>query len=832
VAEGAGSVELDGSWSLVWSDGQRGLKPEPIAEDADLSGAIEALVPGEVHLDLLRAGHIPGPYVGTGALASRWVEEYVWYYHRDFEAPEHADRAWLVFEELDLVARVFVNGELAGTHANSFRPCRLDVTELLRPGSNRLVVEIESGLFSVSDKAGKGYGMYRDVLLHKRHWLRKPQSQFTWDWSTRLVNVGISGPVRLEWTTKPVRLDRVVALAETDADLRHARVTVRAFLDGLGETAVSCRIEATLDGGSAVAAEVVVRPGLHAYEVELSVDDPELWWPIGCGAQPLSDVVVTVTYEGAVVGTSSRRVGFRHVKIAQPEDPAGGRRFVVEVNCRPVFCKGANLVPADMIFQRADAERYRVLVDRAVEANFNFLRVWGGGLYESDDLFDECDRRGILVWQEFIYACARYPTTDPAYLQDVKLEAEHQVRRLAHHPSLVIWCGNNENEWGTWDWGFDRDVAFPDHALYHVVLPRIMAAEDPTRFYQPSSPWSPDGSHPNADDIGDQHPWSIAFANTDFREYREMACRFPNEGGILGPTALPTMLECLEGGPPEVGSFAWRLHDNVNAAHADAMLEQWVGLKASELSVEEYTYWAGLVQGEGLREYIDNFRRRMYDTSSAIFWMYNDCWPATRSWTIVDYRLRRTPAFNPVRRAMAPVSVVLTVEGDNVCLYGVNDTDEAVNGTVRFGLLDITTSEYPVDRTVPAELAPNGSTLLVEFARTAWTEPTTTIALAQFTDVSGAVTRGRLILPLFKEMAWPDAALKVRVEDDHAVFESDVFVWGVCLDLDGDEPLEDNFFDVWPGVPHRVAWRGSEPPVVLHLGNNLETPGMRRTAST
>jgi beta-mannosidase len=384
-----------------------------------------------------------------------------------------------------------------------------------------------------------------------------------------------------------------------------------------------------------------------------------------------------------------------------------------------------------------------------------------------------------------------------------------------------VWCGNNENEWGMWDWGFDKDVALPDHALYHIVLPRIMAAEDPTRFYQPSSPWSPDGSHPNADHIGDQHSWTVGFANCDFREYREMTSRFPNEGGILGPTALPTMRECLDGADQNVGGFAWRIHDNVNGPHADAMLQQWLGLDASSLNVEDYTYWAGLVQGEGLREYCDNFRRRMYASSSAIFWMYNDCWPATRSWTIVDYNLRRTPAFAPVQRAMAPMSVVVAVEGDTVRVFGVNDTDAVVRGTLRYGLLDVSTSQYLLDRSVDAELAPNASTPLAEFPRAEWRDATTTIAVATLGDGDRLLARNRLILPLFKEMAWPEARVRVRTEGGDAVFESDAFAWGVCLDLDGEEPLADNFFDVWPGVPHRVAWTRPEPPVVVRTGNCL-----------
>jgi beta-mannosidase len=570
---------------------------------------------------------------------------------------------------------------------------------------------------------------------------------------------------------------------------------------------------------------VTVRPGLQVHEIVVPVEEPPLWWPIGLGPQNLAGVQWSLSAGGQNYGQGLRRVGFRHVNVDQPEDPEGGRRFIVRVNGRPVFCKGANWVPADMVMSRTEDRRYQQLVDLAVEANFNFLRVWGGGLYETDDFYEACDERGILVWQEFIFACSRYPTTDPEFLADVRMEATHQVRRLAHHPSLVVWCGNNENEWGAWDWGFEKGVALPDHALYHTVLPRILAAEDPSRFYQPSSPWSPDGSHPNADHVGDQHPWSVGFANRDFRDYRRMAGRFPNEGGVLGPTSLPTMRQCLGGGPEEVGSFAWRIHDNVNGPHADAMVEEWLGLDPYALSVEEYTYWAGLVQGEGLREYCDNFRRRMYATSSAIFWMYNDCWPATRSWTVVDYNLRRTPAFAPVRRAMAPVSVVVAEDGDRIGVFGVNDTDCAVRGRLRFGVLAIATSDYVLDRCSDVELAPNASTLLAEIPRAELRDPRTTAAFAMLEDGGSLVSRGRLFLPRYHEIAWPEAEVRVRVENGEAVFESDSFAWGVCIDLDGDRPLADNFFDVWPGIPHRLPWSEARAPRVLHVGNALRGTG-------
>ncbi len=821
------SISLNGTWDLRWRDGQRGQAREGILQpEADMSRALPARVPGEVHLDLMAAGLLEDPAIGLNCLRARWVEETIWIYRRVFTASALApgERAWLVFRQLDLAAVVLLNGKQIASHANVFHPLRVDVTAALQAGENVLVVELESGLFSVSERPWQGYGNGPDGRLHKRHWLRKPQSSFSWDWSQRLVNVGISGDVSLE-IAAGARCDRLVAVTRLSDDLRHGTATVRLFMDGLDDTRRQGRLLVTVEGASGTAgssrSDVEIGPGRQCLEAVVEVPAPELWWPRGHGAQPLYTVHAVLTVEEDVVAEDSRRVGFRHVRINQDRHPDQGRWFVLEINGRPIFCKGGNFVPADMIFARLDRSRYSTLIDRAEEANFNLLRIWGGGLYESDDFYEICDERGFLVWQEFIFACSKYPTTDAGFLADVRQEATHQVRRLAHHPSLVIWCGNNELEWGAHSWGYDQGVALPDHALFHLVLPRIVDQEDGTRYYHPSSPYSPDRELPNADYTGDQHPWSVGFANTDFRDYRDMACRFPNEGGIMGPTALPTVRACLEG-DDGIGSFAWEVHENSIAfsAGTDRMLQQWLGLRAGDLSVDEWVYRGGLLQGLGLNEYIRNFRRRMFDTAAAIFWMYNDCWPMVRSWTIVDYYLRRTPAFHPVRRAFAPVTVALALEDESVRVYGINE-GPAMEGELRYGLLALA-GEYPLDRRVPVSLPANSSTVLGEFPVSEWHQlgDRAHVAFALLKRDGREVSHEVLFLPLYREMTWPTAQVEVEQRPRKAVFHSRTFAWRVCLGLDGERRLPDNFFDLLPGVEYELDWPAELGlPQILAVGN-------------
>ncbi len=824
------SFDLGGDdWKIRYSDGERGRREHAEKAVVDPAKAIDGHVPGEVHLDLMRAGLLQDPYVGTNVLAARWVEEFDWTYRRNFVAPSVAvgARAWLIFEGLDYTADILLNGEKIGQHHNAFRPCRLEITGKLREGDNLLVVHLSAGMNETADKPMEGYLQKHHRQGPKRHWLRKPQCSFGWDWAPQLVNVGIFKPCRLEWTDSPARLDRLVPLVEMDADLRRATVRSRLWIEGLSSEPTAATLAVAIAGTPAEAKiDVQIKPGLHRYEILLEVDSPRLWWPVGHGPQELYELSARVEIAGTCAGESSARIGFRHVRVNQEPHPQAGRYFLIEVNGHPIFCKGGNLVPADMIFTRLDRARYKALVELALEANFNFLRVWGGGIYESDDFYELCDQRGILVWQEFIFACNRYPAHDAEFSAEVRLEAIHNIRRLASHPSLVAWCGNNEMEQGNWDWGWDREgQILPDHGLFHHLLPRLMAQEDPTRYYQPSSPFSPDGQHPQRDDVGDQHPWSIGFFDTDFRKYRKMICRFPNEGGILGPTALPTMLACLpQGKQRAIGSFAWQVHDNsVDAwgepSFVDAMFHQWIGRDIRSMSIEDFTYFGGIIQAEGLREYIDNFRRRMFSSAAAIFWMFNDTWPATRSWTIVDYYLRRTPSFWAVRRAMAPISVVVVNENDRVEVFGINDTPQAVTATLRFGLFSLA-GEYTVDESAQVTLRANASTPIGSFPADRWTDPQSSAAFAMLHDANGQLlARNRLLLPLFRDIEWPTSQPTVRVENGRAIFQSENFAWNVCLDLDGETPLADNLFDLYPGVPYAIAWPHSSPPRILRVGN-------------
>jgi beta-mannosidase len=820
------TLDLNGKWALRWHDGDRGPREVKALEDpADQRRAIPATVPGAVHLDLMRAGLIKDPHDRLNVLECRWVEERFWYYRRTFQAPtlRKGQKAFLVFEGLDLAAEIHLNGKQVGTHANSFYPCRLDVTATLAKGENALVVKLDSGLFHAANRSNEGFNVNTSGQLTKRPWLRKPQHSSGWDHAPRMLNVGIHGAVRLE-IVESFRFDQASVLTEVSEDYATGTVTARMHVEGLEEKPVKAvlRVE-VVEARVKTETPVVIRKGSSCVEAKVTLPKPRLWWPVGHGAANRYTVKVTLVPERGAKVEAVRKIGFRRVRVNQDPHPEAGRYFTIEVNGRKIFCKGGNLVPADLIPARLDRARYRTLVDRTIESNGNFIRVWGGGLYAADEFYDECDRRGVLVWQEFIFACGKYPANDNAFLTDIKQEAAYQVRRLAHRPSLIVWCGNNEMEQAAWEWGYEGGVAYPDHGWFHDVLPRIVREHDGTRYYQPSSPMSPDLQSPTRHDMGDQHPWDLGFVDMDFRKYRKMICRFPNEGGILGPTSLPTVLRCLPPDQRKMGSLAWDTHDNaIGMWQGYRIFQDWLGMDPEKLSIEEYVYWGGVLQGEGLSEYIRNFHRRMFDSSSAVFWALNDVWPMVRGWATVDYNLNRTPPFHPVRRAFASINVVVVAEDNakDVVVYGINETCAAVTASLRFGVFTLA-GQYPVDRRQEVVLPPNASTPVATFPRRLWTRPTASTAFAVLTAGGEVVARDRLLLPLFKEMRWPQANVRITCRDGQATFTSKTFAWRVCLDLNGDRKLADNFFDVFPGQPYTIPWSGRTPPHILFVGNQM-----------
>ncbi|WP_037578025.1 glycoside hydrolase family 2 protein [Phaeacidiphilus oryzae] len=685
---------LHDGWQLTAAGGP---VPEHIA-----GRTVPAQVPGSAHLDLLAAGLIPDPYLDRAEEELAWAHRAAWRYTLSFEAaaPAPGERVDLVFDGLDTVAEVRLNGWLLGSTANMHRSYRFDVREALRAGANELVVEFRSAL-EYAEEQEHAIGRVHSYP-HPFNMVRKMACSFGWDWGPDLQTAGIWKPVRLErWAV--ARLVEVRPLVTVGAD-GTGRVEVHAGIERSGSDGE--------DGGLALGIRVAGRE--HRVEVPagedtavlaVEVPDADLWWPAGYGDQPLYDLSVELNdgAGGAALDSAEHRIGFRTVTVDTTPDDIG-TPFTFVVNGRPVFVKGANWIPDDHFLTRITRERLARRVDQALGAHINLLRVWGGGIYETEDFYRVCDERGVLVWQDFPFACAAYPEEEPLR-SEVEAEARENVARLTPHPSLALWNGANENMWGfcDWDWQPQLKDRTWGNGYYTELLPRIVAELDPTRAYSANSPYSPghplDEVHPNDENHGTRHEWAVWNA-LDYTAYRDHIPRFCSEFGFQAPPAWATLKRSVHDEPLSTDSPGFLLHQK--AHDGTGKLERGLAAHLPRPAGFADWHWATqLNQARAVAFGIEHFRSWWPRTAGAIVWQLNDCWPVT-SWAAVDGDERRKPLWYALRRAFAPRLLTVQPRDGRSAVIAVNDTDSEWRGVLRAELQDFDGS---VRQTADIELA-------------------------------------------------------------------------------------------------------------------------------
>jgi beta-mannosidase len=626
---------------------------------------VPATVPGCVHTDLLAAGLIPDPYLDDNETKVDWVGRTEWSYQTEFDAALDDPRVDLVCAGLDTVASVTLNGVGIGQTANMHRSYRFPVRELLREHGNQLTVRFRSA-FDYAEELRAALGDRPHTNSHPFNFIRKMACNFGWDWGPDLVTAGI-------WQSIGLQSWRVARLAEV-----RSLVTVRG---GVGRVELHLTVERDSDelltvtasvGGAS--AEVEIGAGERTAVLTLTVRDPALWWPRGYGQQPRYPLDVRLTGPGgAVLDDWQRRIGFRTVRLDTTPDEIG-ERFAVVVNEVPVFVKGVNWIPDDTFVTRVTRERYAARLAQACAANVNYVRVWGGGRYESEDFYDLCDELGLLVGQDFLFACAAYPEESPL-ADEVAAEAREHVVRLASHPSLVTWTGNNENIWGFHDWGWQErlDGRTWGGGYYFEMLPRIVAQLDPTRPYWAGSPYSgsPD-RYPNDPAFGTTHIWDV-WNTDDYSKYRQYRPRFVAEFGYQGPPTMPTLRRAISDDPLTPDSPGMAHHQK--AHDGNEKLRR--GLAAHFPEPADFADWHYLTQVNQARAValgIEHFRSLWPVCMGTIVWQLNDCWPVT-SWAAVDGDGRYKPLWYALRRAYADRLLTIQPRDGGLALVAVNDSE-------------------------------------------------------------------------------------------------------------------------------------------------------------
>ncbi|MEU7467435.1 glycoside hydrolase family 2 protein [Streptomyces sp. NPDC044984] len=647
--------------------------------------ALPASVPGCVHTDLLAAGLIPDPFLGRSETEVAWVGRRDWTYETELTAGAGAhERTDLVFDGLDTVAEVLLDGRTLGRTRNMHRSYRFDVTGL----SGRLTVRFASAYAeaeAVRGTLGDRPGAYAEPYQY----VRKMACSFGWDWGPTLVTAGIWRPVRLEhWST--ARISRVRPL-----------VTVE---DGVGQVELAVDVERSR-GGAPLAVEAGVggvraRAELDGTEgtVRLRVPDVRLWWPRGYGEQPLYDVELTLFDGEDALDSWRRRIGFRTVGLDTSAD-ARGTGFTLVVNEERLFARGVNWIPDDVFPSRITRERYRRRLEQAAGAGVDLVRVWGGGIYESEDFYDACDELGLLVWQDFPFACAAYPEEQPLR-GEVEAEARENVVRLMPHPSLVLWNGNNENLWGFRDWDWEPGLAGDSwgEGYYLGVLPRIVAESDPTRPYTAGSPWS--GSwrhHPNDPAHGTHHSWEV-WNRADYADYRLHVPRFVAEFGWQAPPAYATLRRALPGeelAPDSPGMLHHQKADDGNGKLERGLARHFA---VPEGDFDRWHYLTQVNQARAIAAGIEHWRSHWPVCAGTVVWQLNDCWPVT-SWAAIDGDGREKPLYHELRRLYADRLLTVRADGGGLAVAAVNQSAEAWHGTLRLRRMS-------VDGTVLGEAGP------------------------------------------------------------------------------------------------------------------------------
>ena len=668
---------------------------------------LEAAVPGCVHTDLLTAGVISDPFLGRNETDVDWVGRRAWTYVRHLGHDSGHERTDLVFDGLDTAAYITLGGRPVGATRNMHRRYRFDVTG--RTG--RLEIRFASA-YDEAAAVRAVTGERPNVYPEPSQYIRKMACNFGWDWGPTLVTAGIWRPVRLEhWSTARIADVRPLVTVDEGTGRVEVRLEIERTAQGRGRT---LRAEARVAGARAEAVLAGDEAVLH-----LEVPDPSLWWPRGYGEQPLYDLRLTLSDEGGPLDTWHRRIGFRTIELDRSADEHG-TGFTLVVNGVRIFARGVNWIPDDAFPSRVTPERYRTRLTQAAEAGVDLVRVWGGGIYEDRAFYDACDELGLMVWQDFLFACSAYPEEQPLR-GEIEAEARDNVVRLMPHPSLVLWNGNNENLWGFRDWDWEAPLAGDSwgEGYYLGLLPRVVAELDPTRPYTAGSPWS--GSwdhHPNDPAHGTHHSWEV-WNRQDYAEYRASVPRFVAEFGWQAPPTLATLRRALPGEDLAPDSPGMLHHQK--AEDGNGKLNRGVA-RHFDLPADDFDRWhylTQLVQARAVAAGIEHWRAHWPVCAGTVVWQLNDCWPVT-SWAAIDGDGRPKPLYHELRRVYADRLLTLQPGDDGLVLAAVNQSAEpwrtpvtlrrlrADGTTVAETVLDVAADPRAVARiTVPEKLLPD-----------------------------------------------------------------------------------------------------------------------------
>ncbi len=784
---------------------------------------LPATVPGTVHTDLMANGKIEDPFYRLDEHDVQWVDKVDWEYKCTFQVGEeflNRDAVQLDFKGLDTYADVTLNGTEILSADNMFREWKADVKDVLKEGENELHIVFKSPInegikkYDANDYvipvSGNDLAEIGQVEGGKMVsvYTRKAGYHFGWDWGPRLVTSGIWRPIELKaWDEAKIEDLQIVQHAVTDE-----KATFTAVFEINADSKGKAKLSISTDGNLLASQNVQLQKGVNKYSVDFEIQNPQLWWTNGLGEPHLYNLTGEVNIKERKV-TKDTRIGIRTLELVRDKDEKG-TTFYFKLNGHPVFMKGANYIPNDVFLPRVTDENYRKVIETARISNNNMLRVWGGGIYENDIFYDLCDEAGILVWQDFMFACAMFPGDD-AFLENVKQEAIDNVKRLRNHPSIAMWCGNNEilAAWKGWGWEKAERAKSEENAdkiwqsyvdIFHKILPDVVNEYDPQRSYWGSSPSS--GLGIPADLVnGDEHYWGVWWGKEPFSTYATHLPRFMSEYGFQSFPEIATVRKYALPEDYDIFSDVMKSHQRSSIGNGTIeyyMLQEYKRPK----NFESFLYVNHVLQAEGIKFGLEGHRRAMPFNMGSLYWQINDVWPVA-SWSSTDYYQKWKALQYYVKKGFEPVLVTPYVDDLKLKVGIVNDYLEEVTAQLRLSLTDFNGKVIWEEMSV-VEIPANSSDDYFdvnknEFEYTYQRQLNNMVLVAELVKAGKTLSKNTFYFRPFKllKVEKPNVEYTVSKADNgfNIDLKTDKLAKSVYLQI-GDEDgfFSDNYFDLLP----------------------------------
>ena len=785
------------------------------------SKAYKATVPGSVYNDLISAGRLEDPYyrdnedVALELMKNDFV--YTGSFNVDMDEVKDSDEVLLRFNGLDTLADIVLNKKKLASTNNMHRIWDFNIKDYLKEANNEIMITFHSPVEYIAEQFEKDPAILgSEDAMRGFPKIRKGHYMFGWDWGPRLPDAGIWREMEV-LAVKKAKLDSVYVRQKFNSDLSKVTLDINIKAENKKSN--------EYDNYTPIAWVKILDPdGKKLYEkanikfkfeetekVSLTIENPKLWWPNGLGDQPLYTVdVLLVDEKGNCLDEWNKRIGLRKMEVSTAKDKYGSE-FAQKVNNVKFFAMGADYIPEDNILPRINKERTYNLIKQCVDAHFNSIRVWGGGLYPSDDFYDACDEYGLVVWQDFMFACANYRLTRE-FEDNILAELKDNVRRLRHHASLGLWCGNNEMEMFVkqGEWGAKNEIVSDYVKMYEYLFPRLLETEDPDRFYWPASPSSGGAfDEPNSENRGDVHYWDVWHGNKPFTEYRKFYFRYLSEFGFQSFPSIKTVESFTLPEDRNVFSYIMEKHQRNASANGKIMnyMEQ-TFLYPNDL--DTLIYASQLLQGEAIRYGVEHFRRNRGRCMGAIYWQLNDCWPVA-SWASIDYFGRWKALHYYAKRFFAPLMISCEEEGLLSQSMNTNAEPFTVKKSIRLNV----TNESMKDRnvTVKWQLRNSDGTVLkeeetgltVKAMSSEWLErkelPEAKLyenyVSYQAFENGEEVSSGTVLFSAPKHFKFADPDLKVKVKGDEITVSAKAYAKSIEIRNENDDLiLSDNFFDI------------------------------------